>query len=83
MKQFQLIGDKELPTLFKVVMEENHDNLKETVNDLEFIDRALTLQKSQSLMSRKSPSFKKQLDALLEFHATGEKPQLHGKNYKR
>ena len=64
--EFSQIKLRELPTWVKVLKKENLTP-EQMLEDLELIDRLLIIQKSKSLMNRKS-NFKNQIDKLLSLH---------------
>ena len=72
------ITDKEYEVLKKVVIEHNRDGDKvdadQCLKDILLIDRSLLTMKSRSLLMRRSPSVKQQLDALIHAEITGKQP---------
>lgn len=62
MNSFKQIQIRELPTWIKVFKMEGITDKEEMLSDLNLIDDLLTLQKSQSLLSRKR-NLKAQLEA--------------------
>ena len=78
MEELRIITEREYKVLMPIIIEENRNGDKIDANqcmeDLLLIDRALIMMKAKSLMNRRSPQIKKQLDALLEASVTGKQP---------
>lgn len=76
MEELTCITDDEYPILAKVIIEGQGSNPDpdKVLKELQLIDRGLIVIKSRSLLTRKSPTVRQQLDALIENHATGRQP---------
>lgn len=80
---FTNISHNELPVLAQTIQKETNDTTK-TLADLELIDDLLVIMKSKSLMNRKSPTLKKQIESRLHLEVTGERLYWNSqsKNFK-
>ena len=74
---FNQIAIRELPTWVKVLKEDGLSK-EEMLNELTLIDDLLTLQKSQSLLSRKK-NLKAQLEARIGYELGHQIPNLNRK----
>jgi hypothetical protein len=70
---FKQIKATEVVHLAKVVAISNGGDLEKTLADLELIDNMLTILKSRSLLTKRSPTVRKHIDALVYCHLTGKR----------
>lgn len=82
MDQLENISDTELSVFVKTFIEQGLVDIDEMMSELQLIDRQLTVLRSKALLTRKSPSTKAQLEALIRCHHSGERALWNSRSKK-